>query len=176
MIDAHCHLEHPRFANANAGAGDLPAVIERARAAGFEHAINAGSSPSANEQILVLLEKHAPFLKTVLGLSPHDAFREGAGGLERALAFLEKNKEKIVGVGEIGLEYRHFKDEAARDAQRAAFAAQLAWAKDNSLPVVVHSREASAETLSFLRKHSGTKVWHCFSEEALVSEALDAGC
>jgi TatD DNase family protein len=170
LVDAHCHLEHARFAK------DLPQVIERACAAGFEHAINAGSSPSANEAILRLLEKHAPFLKTVLGLSPHDAYREGEAGLRSALSFLEKNKERIVGVGEIGLEFHHFKEERAREAQRAAFRAQLDWARDNSLPVVIHSREATQETLRALRSHSGAKVWHCFNDVGAVSEALAAGC
>ncbi len=170
LVDAHCHLEHKRFA------ADIAAVIARARAAGFEHAINAGSSPQANEQILHLLEKHAPFLKTVLGLSPHDAHAEGEAGLQRSLAFLEQNKEKIVGVGEIGLEFHYFKEESARESQRRAFQAQLNWARDNSLPVVVHSREASAEMLVFLRGHRGAKVWHCFGESALASDALDAGC
>ncbi len=170
LIDAHCHLEHPRFGK------DLSGVVERARAAGFEHAVNAGSSPNANEQILALLEKHAPFLKTVLGLSPHDAYREGEQGLRSALSFLERNKEKIVGVGEIGLEFHYFKRAEERDAQRAAFAAQLNWARDASLPVVVHSREAAAETIAVLKAFRGTKVWHCFGEQALVNEALGAGC
>ncbi|MFH0973916.1 MAG: TatD family hydrolase [Candidatus Micrarchaeota archaeon] len=170
LVDAHCHLEHKRFA------ADIDAVIARARDAGFEHAINAGSSPQANEQILRLLEKHAPFLKTVLGLSPHDAHAEGDAGLQRSLAFLEKNKEKIMGVGEIGLEFHYFKREEERESQRRAFRAQLDWARDNALPVVVHSREASAETLSFLRPHNGAKVWHCFGESELASDALAAGC
>jgi TatD DNase family protein len=172
LIDAHCHLEHHRFAKA----GELDAVIARARAAGFEHAVNAGSSPKANEQILSLLEKHSPFLKTVLGLSPHDAYREGEAGLRSALSFLEKNKERIVGVGEIGLEFHYFKAEEERGSQRKAFKTQLDWARDNALPVVIHSREAAQETLAALRAHSGKKVWHCFAEKNSVGAALDAGC
>ncbi|MCX6767935.1 MAG: TatD family hydrolase [Candidatus Micrarchaeota archaeon] len=166
LVDAHCHLEHPRFGN------EAGKVVERAKAAGLGFAVTAGSNFSNNQKALGLCRDYPDFLKCVIGLSPHDA---NAEELEENLRLIKSNKGAIAGIGEIGLEYHHFKTHEERSKQRAVFAAQLALAGDLGLPVAVHSREAEKDVFDALKSFTGRVMMHCFIKPEWAGECAARG-
>lgn len=168
MIDTHVHLEDEAFAP------DRPQVIQRARAAGIELMLNAGSSRAANAEALALAAV-TPEVYAAAGLHPHEFPRTPLAGVQELAGQL--CQDKIAALGEIGLDYHLFPDYPApdRDAQQAAFAAQLRLARIFELPVIVHVREAYADALRLLRAAGGLArggVLHSYSGG---TENLDAG-
>ncbi|NTV53238.1 MAG: YchF/TatD family DNA exonuclease [Candidatus Firestonebacteria bacterium] len=171
-IDSHAHLEDEAFD------ADRSAVLDRARAAGVELFLNAGSTPAANIRILAMLPGHDD-LFAGLGLHPH----EFPGIPEAALDDLPRqlSQEKVVAVGEIGLDYHVFRDMPApdADAQQRAFRRQLRLARVFELPLLVHVREAYADALRILREEGPFNrggVLHCYAGgPELVEEVLALG-
>ena len=168
LIDSHCHLDDKQFA------ADRDETIARALAAGVEAmlAIGSGDGPPDLEAAVRLADRY-PFITATIGVHPHDAGKATPETLQslRTLAA----HPKVVAVGEIGLDYHY--DFSPREVQRQAFAAQLAIAREASLPIVIHTREAWDDTLALLREHwHGPGVLHCFTggpEQA--RHALDLG-
>lgn len=170
LIDSHCHF------NFNAFDQDREEVLVRARAAGVVALINPGTDLADSRQIVTLAEKN-PNLYAAVGFHPNDA----ASFDETALAELHTlaGYPKVVAVGEIGLDY-HW-DKAPRPVQWRVFEQQLALAKEVGKPVIIHQREAAADTMAVLRqwgagqKHPGL-VLHSFSgDRAMAEEALELG-
>ena len=166
LVDAHCHLEHPRLE------GKTAEIIRRARAAGVERAVSAGSNLANNRKILALAAEHADFIRPMAGLSPHDANSES---LEENLAFIKHNKSGLAGIGEIGLDYHHFKKPEERKKQQAVFEAQLALAEELGLSAVIHSRDAEKEVATTLKGFGCRVVMHCFLKPALAKECAARG-
>ena len=158
MIDSHCHVDNQAFA------ADREAVIERALAAGVTHllAIGTGEGPPHDlGAAIALAEKHACFRATV-GVHPHDAAK-ATGETFLRLAELVKHP-KVVGYGEIGLDYHY--DFSPRDVQQGVFIEQMALARDAGLPIVIHTREAWDDTFRLIEEHwppENGGVFHCFS-------------
>ena len=168
VIDSHCHLDDRQFD------ADREETIERALAAGVERmmAIGTGNGPPDLEAGLRLARRY-PFMYATVGVHPHDAAKATAGTfteLERLAA-----EEKVLAVGEIGLDYHY--DLSPREVQREVFAAQLKLAGRAGKPVVIHTREAWADTLRLLRENwSGSGIMHCFTGTAdEARESLDLG-
>ena len=141
---------------------------------GVSYIVNIGADLRSS-RYSVKLAREYPFIFATVGIHPHDAI-----GLDaNVLAELEKlaGEEKVVAIGEIGLDYYY--DHSPRDIQRAAFIDQLVLAKKLNLPIVVHSREAEEDTMNILKEHyagAGTGILHCFSGSlAMAREALDLG-
>jgi len=166
LVDAHCHLEHRLLA------GKTGEIIARARAAGVERAVSAGSNLANNRKILELAARHPDFIRPLAGLSPHDANSEG---LEENLSFIRSSRAKLAGIGEIGLDYHHFKKPEERRKQQAVFEAQLALAEELGLTTVIHSRDAEKEVMATLKTYGGRVVMHCFMKPALVKECVERG-
>jgi TatD DNase family protein len=155
VIDTHAHLD--------ALDEDPGAVVERARAAGVTRILTIGTT-----QALALADAHED-VHAVVGIHPHDAGDDhDLGELRRLLAH-----PKAVAVGEIGLD--HYRDYAPHDRQRALFDAQLEIARELDKPVVIHTRDADADTLAALEPFDGTVVLHCFSSPQLLPTALERG-
>jgi TatD DNase family protein len=153
LVDTHAHLTDRRFA------GDLDAVLERARAAGVGGIIVSGYDLASSRAAVDLAAGHEDVWATV-GIHPHDA----RFATRQALAEVERlaRRPRVVAIGECGLDF--YRDLSPRDVQARAFAAQLELAAALDLPVVVHSREAMPETLHTLarvRLPAGG-VLHCF--------------
>lgn len=174
MIDSHCHLADEVFA------GDLEAVVERAKRAGLERAfviLEAGNDAEAAQA--KKLETLWPEVRVAVGVHPHHAGRY-ADDPERAAAVV---REQIAAtpsaraVGEIGLDYHY--DHAPRDVQRAVFRAQVTLARQLGRPVVIHTREADEDTIAILTGAGGGNVrgvLHCFTgNSALANAALGLG-
>ncbi len=122
-----------------------------------------------------MLAAQHPEIYAVVGVHPHDA----AGVTPRAWEGLRllAGETKVVGLGETGLDF--FRDLSPRSVQRQVFRRQLELALELQLPVVIHDRDAHAETLAILKEHPGLAavVLHCFSgDRRMADECLALGC
>ncbi|HEY0971010.1 MAG TPA: TatD family hydrolase [Gemmatimonadales bacterium] len=169
FIDSHAHLASAAFDE------DREAVIERARATGAEAIVCIGESLDAAARARELARAHAGFLFHTAGVHPHDA--AGFDAARDIPLIREHLLGGAVAVGECGLDYHY--DHSPRDAQRAAFAAQLGLAADVRRPVVVHTREAEDDTRTMITEAAGNGVigvLHCFTgTRELAQHALAAG-
>jgi TatD DNase family protein len=166
-IDSHAHLEMKEFD------GDREAVIARATAAGLTAIITVGTTIPDCKKAVELARLHPPVYAAV-GIHPHEVKRIDAGTYD-ALRVLAQ-QEKVVAIGEIGLDF--FYDHSPREVQLRRFAEQLDLALELDLPVIIHDREAHAETLRILQQHRGRLrgVLHCFSgDAAMARECLEMG-
>ena len=168
FIDSHAHLVDLAFV------ADVHDVIARARTTGARGMICIGESPDAADRARELVQAYAGTLWHTAGVHPHDAERFDA---DRDLPRLREHLESgAVAVGECGLDY--FYDNASRDSQRRCFAAQVALAADTNRPLVVHTRQAEADTSAMLRDAASAGVrgvLHCFTgPAALAEQALHA--
>ena len=172
MIDTHCHLAGEEFA------GDLDAVVERARGAGLTGAMVILSSGDAAEQDRAAKVRAVwPDVRFSVGIHPHQA-GEHAGDIDAAMARLdgELRSHGAVALGEIGLDYHY--DFSPRPIQQDLFRRQLELARARGLPVVVHTREATEDTFEILRTHAaGVRVvFHCFTGGVdMARQALELG-
>ena len=173
FVDSHAHIDGPEFD------ADRQEVIQRARDAGVAAVLNIGTGDphsGALERSIELAEKHND-LYAAIGTHPHDArlFDEQA---EKRIAGLIQQSGRVIAWGEIGLDFHY--DNSPRDVQMDAFRRQLQLARAALLPVVVHTREAEAETVDILRSEwQGSAlpgIMHCFSGTSeLARKAVDLG-
>ncbi|MDD5167079.1 MAG: TatD family hydrolase [Candidatus Omnitrophica bacterium] len=180
FIDTHCHLDFPEFDQ------DRDAVVKNARDQGIEYIVNIGSSLEGSLRSLDLTRKYPQVYATV-GIHPHeaDSFNEKVKNKIETLA----KEEKVVGIGEIGLDYylpaarlpdgqgqagRNF---SKAQNQQALFLSMIGLAKDCGLPMVIHCRQAQDEVLKILKDAMPIKaVIHCFSgDENFLKECLSLG-
>lgn len=156
MIDSHAHLTM-------IDVDDLPAVLERALAAGITDVLVPATSPADLGPVAELRADSAVRLHKALGIHPHEARHlddSSKRQLEKRLAGGD-----VVAVGEIGLDYHY--DFSPREDQRSAFRWQLAAARERGLPVVLHHREAWQDFLAILDEYPGLAgVAHSFTEGA----------
>jgi len=162
MIDTHCHLEFPDFAD------ERDAVLERARAAGVDALLCVGGERPRNQMIAELLPAY-PQLYGVYGVHPHWA---NAATAEDERWIVENLRAaRVVALGEIGLDYHY--DFSPRAVQHRVFARYLALAREHEKPVIIHSREAFADTFDALKDSAPWRgVVHCFSYSLAEAEAF----
>ncbi len=174
VVDSHCHIAGREFA------GDLEDVIARARAAGVLRAlvILAAEDDEEVAQASRVLDLW-PESRVAVGVHPHHAHLFGGDpeGAARLVASRLDALPAARAVGEIGLDYHY--DFSPRDVQQAVFRAQLRVARERGLPVVLHTREAEADTLALLAEPAArdtTGVFHCFTgDAAAAARALATG-
>jgi len=161
MIDSHCHLADEAFA------GDLELVITRARAAGLERVLvvlEAGNEKEATQASRIA--DAWPEARFSVGVHPHQA-HEFADDPARVLDLVREQIRRTPGaraVGEVGLDYHY--DFSPRDVQQAVFRAQVRLALELDWPLVIHTREADADTVRILREDGEGRVrgvFHCFT-------------
>ncbi len=156
FIDTHCHLEDENFA------ADRAEAIARAETAGVERIINFGSTMQSSIAVAELAKKFSGLYAGV-GIHPEeiDDFDENTCARLADLAA----HEKVVAIGEIGLDYHWEKDSARRLVQQRIFVEQLDLARQMHLPVCVHDRDAHGDTLKILQTEARDLrgVLHCYS-------------
>jgi TatD DNase family protein len=162
LVDTHAHPQSRAFD------ADRAAVLARARAAGVRTIIAVGTDPRSNRAALALAHADADVWATA-GIHPHDAAAATPDDWDE-LAALARDP-RVVALGEMGLDF--YRNLSPPDAQRAAFARQLALCAEWDLPAVVHSRDAEAATWEMLepwararRRAGGTApfgVMHCYA-------------
>jgi len=172
FTDSHAHLDGPEFDS------DREAVLERAQAAGVSVILNVGTGDphsGAFERAVEFGLAHEN-IYTAIGTHPHDARLYDDRAEEKIKTLVES--ERVIAWGEIGLDFHY--DNSPRDVQIEVFKRQLRAARECDLPVIIHTREAEAETIEILRsEYAGTKrggIFHCFSGSLeLAQAALELG-
>ena len=156
LIDSHAHLDGEKFAD------DRAAVVERALAAGVVKIITMGDSLESSARSVALTEEFESVYAAV-GIHPEEAQPMTAATDEQLAAWAAQ--EKVVAIGEIGLDYYWEKDEEKRALQRAIFVRQLDLARQLKLPVCIHDREAHGDMMKILKTEGrGLRgVLHCYS-------------
>ena len=163
LVDSHCHLDFPDFAEERA------AIVARAKAAGIGRMVTISTRVKRFQQILEIAETFDEVYCSV-GTHPHNAAEEldvTAAELVRLSAH-----PKVVAIGEAGLDY--FYDKAPRDAQAQGFRNHIAAARETGLPLVIHSRDADDDMAAILEDETGKGAFpfilHCFSSGRRLAE------
>lgn len=166
LFDTHAHLLSEKFDE------DRDELIARLPQLGIAGMIEVGTTVSDSVKAIQLAEK-ADYIYATIGVHPHEAAEAEPDYIEQLRALAAN--PKVLAIGEIGLDYHY--DFSPRDVQREVFARQLELARELELPVAIHMREATQDTLAILRDHKITfGVMHCFSGSAETAElCVDIG-
>lgn len=162
FIETHCHLDYLK-------AEPLEAILQKMKEAGIEKTITIGVDPQ-NLDLVMDLSNRIENLYFTQGIHPHDS--KDATEVEFKKIQLRSTMPKMVAVGEIGLDYHY--NNSPVDVQRKVFEHQLQLACDLDLPVVIHTREAEADTISILKTFSSKLkrkgVIHSFTSSLELAE------
>ncbi len=182
LADTHAHLTSAVFK------GQLDAVITRAKAAGVAAINCSGVNRPTNEEVLTLARKY-PMIKASLGLYPIDliglpkeadtglAYQQPPIDLDEELKFIHAHRDKIVSVGEVGLDYKWSTKEEEHKLQKQNFEKIISFAEKIGKPIVVHSRKAEEDCVNMLASSKIKKVQlHVFEgRKHLIKRAADLG-
>ena len=164
MIDSHAHLTDKRLRS------DLEGVLLRAAEAEVQVIVTVGTDPADNRAVATLVDQ-VPGVVGTVGVHPHDA-KVVTDEVLAEMAELAA-APRIVAIGETGLDF--YRDLSPRDRQEMAFVQQIHLARELSLPLVVHSRDAHERTLAILERESGGEVrgvMHCFSGDMAIARRV----
>ncbi len=170
LVDSHVHLDLPAYD------ADRAQVLQRAAKVGVGWMVDVGADLPSSRRAVSLGERE-PRIWAAVGVHPHDATTLTANALAELHSLA--GRPRVVAIGEIGLDY--YRDLSPRPQQRRAFADQLALALELGLPVIVHNRDAHADTLAILRAAAGQGgrlrgVMHCFAgDQALARDVVELG-
>lgn len=169
LVDSHCHLNYAGLVEEQA------AVLERARASGVTTMLNISTRESEWGEVIATAEREPDVWATV-GIHPHEADTHAAIDTARLVAAAAH--PKVIGIGETGLDYYY--DRSDRERQRTSFRSHIAAARETGLPLIVHTREAEADTAEILAEEMGKGgypgVIHCFTASAeFARTALELG-
>jgi TatD DNase family protein len=156
FVDSHCHLNYKGLVE------DQPGVLARARAAGVSKMLNISTRAAEWDDVIALAEREPDIVASV-GVHPHDA--DTHADVETATLVDRARHPTVVGIGESGLDFYY--DRSDRSRQRASFRAHIAAARESGLPIVVHTREAEADSYAILADEMGKGAYggviHCFT-------------
>ncbi len=164
IVDSHAHYDDDRFK------ADREQVLRSALEAGVEQIVNIGVDVGSSKKSIGLAQQFS-FMYATVGIHP----LESSNAPSDYYSSIKKlaTQPKVVAVGEIGLDYHY--EGYDKGQQQKIFDAQLSLAEEVGLPVVIHSREACADTIDILSSHKGTRgVIHCFSGSAETAKRLVA--
>jgi TatD DNase family protein len=166
FIDVHAHLDF--FDDKKIGK-----IVENARKVGVSIIINSGIEPLRARKTMELASKY-PEIKASLGIYPVEMLKMSEKTIEEEFKFIRKNKDKIIAIGEIGMDLKEGTD---REKQKKNFERLLKLALELDKPVLIHSRKAELECVEVLEKLKMKKViMHCFSGKiSLVKRIISNG-
>ena len=158
FVDTHCHLYRSYYE-------DLDDIIEQIKQSEIYRVINNSCDKSSNIEVLELVGKY-DLMYGALGIHPESVDDYS----QKDLDFIEEHikDNKIVAIGEIGLDYYWVKDN--KEKQKELFEYQLRLAEKYNIPVIVHSREATQDTIDILKKYKVRGVMHGFSGSYEVAQ------
>jgi TatD DNase family protein len=169
IVDSHCHLDFPDFAT------ELDAIVARAESAGVGRMVTISTRVKRLPNLLAIAERF-PNVTCSVGTHPHQADEEDGIPAEELIALTAH--PKVVALGEAGLDY--FYDKASRAAQERGFRTHIAAARATGLPLVIHTRDADADTGRILEeemaKGTFSAVLHCYTGgRELALKAVNLG-
>jgi len=167
FVDSHCHLNYPGLSE------DTTGVLARMQAAGGKQALNICTTLEEADQVLALANAH-PFLLASVGVHP-----DNLGVQEPSVEDLVRRagNQKVVAIGETGLDYYRREGDGKTDDfgwQQSRFRTHIRAARALSKPIIVHTREASTDTLAIMKEEGASAVggvMHCFTETVDVAKA-----
>lgn len=162
IFDTHSHYADSAFD------GDRDELLAALPDKGVRFAALAGSSMQDSAENVALAQKYG-YIYAAVGVHP-ESVDETPSDYREKLTELVKSSEKVRAIGEIGLDYHY--ENYDRDKQILFFRQQLELARELSLPVIVHSRSASEDTLDILKEYRPAGVVHCFSGSAEVAKEV----
>lgn len=176
MIDVHCHLNFHAFAR------NYDDIIKRAQAKGVHTIINVGTKLDSSQEAVKLAHQY-PNLYAIVGIHPHHADKIALG--DHWVSELKKiaRKEKVVAIGEIGLDYYRYQSNGIVDPvlQKQVFEEQIQLAYELNLPLQIHNRHGGKDVLEILHHHKNILLpvpgmFHCFAGNMdVLRGALDLG-
>ena len=151
FTDTHCHLYSEYY-------DDIDNIIKLSESKGVNRYINNGCNNISNKEVVNLINKY-PTMYGALGIHPEDVDSYN----KKDIKFIEENlgKQKIIAIGEIGLDYHYNKEN--KEEQIKLFELQLKLAEKFTMPIIVHSRDATEDTINTLKKYNVKGVIHSFS-------------
>jgi TatD DNase family protein len=159
LVDSHCHLEYEGLAE------DQDGVLERARSAGIGGFLNISTRLSEWGRVVGTAERE-PDVWASIGIHPHEADQHadlGEGALLEAA-----QHPRVIGIGETGLDYYY--DRSDRQVQQALFRTHIGVSRKTGLPLIIHTRDAEADTLAIIEDEQGKGAFpaliHCFTATA----------
>ncbi len=169
LIDSHCHLEYKGLVE------DQQVVLARARAAGISGFLNISTRQREWDQVIATAARE-PDVWASVGIHPHEA--DGHADLGEAALIEAATHPKVIAIGETGLDYYY--DHSERATQQALFRTHIAVARETGLPLIVHTRDAEADTAAILAEEMGKGAFpaliHCFTASAdFASQMLGLG-
>lgn len=169
LIDSHCHLNYPGLVEDQAG------VLDRARAAGVTGMLGIATKKHEWHDVIAIAEREPDVWATV-GIHPHEA--DAHVEIDTAALVTAAAHPKVIGIGETGLDYYY--DHSDRAQQQRSFRSHIAASRETGLPLIVHTRDAEADTAAILREEMGKgafpAVIHCFTaSQAFAEVALELG-
>ena len=176
MIDAHCHMQF------NAYKKDYDEVIKKAHENGVEIIINSSSSLESSAKAVELAEKY-DFLYAIVGIHPHHADKLNSGW-DKEFLKIAKSTKKVVGIGEIGLDYYSYASNGIVDPklQKEIFIRQIEIANELNLPLQIHNRQAGNDIIEIIKekvsliKKDPPGMFHCMSGDIdFLKKVLDLG-
>ena len=178
LIGIHCHLDHHDFNNGR------EIIIENAKKANVKVILTAGINPETNRKTLALAEKY-DIVKACLGIYPIETLqkdieqgqlplKENKFDIDEEIGFIKKNKNKIMAVGEVGLDYSQGEN---IKSQKELFQKMIDLAEQISKPIIIHSRKAESDCIEILQSSNLKKIiMHCFcGKKSLVKKIIDSG-
>ena len=169
LVDVHAHYTYKNFQK------DIDETITRMEKAGVKKVITNGLSPKDNKEVLKLSNKYE-IVEAALGIYPTEAGSLSDNELKDIIKQIEENKNKIVAIGEVGLDYHWTKDKKKQDRQKEVLREIIKLANKIKKPIIVHSRKAERETVEIMKEAKVPVVMHCFCGKAEpTKEAIEAG-
>ncbi len=164
LVDSHCHLDHQQFH------GDVEALLERSAAAGVHHFLTIGTADGPPVlDVAVRLAERFPNVWATVGVHPHDASKVDTRTFDELRSLVKH--PKVVAVGEIGLDYHY--DFSPRELQSEVFVEQMKIAQEAGKPVIIHTREAWADTIASVGRTRHFALFH--RQRGSSAEAVDLG-
>jgi TatD DNase family protein len=159
LVDSHCHLNYPKLVERQ---GE---VLAAARAAGVTTMLNISTRESEWADIVATAERESDVWASI-GIHPHDADQHPDIDAAKLIAMAEHRR--VVAIGESGLDYYYDKSDRAR--QQGSFRSHIAAARETGLPLIIHTREAEADTYAILAEEMEQGAFpaliHCFTASA----------
>ena len=165
IIDSHAHYDDEAFEE------DRDNLLQSMQSNGIEKIINVGANIKGSRASIALSEQY-PFIYAAVGVHPSDTEELN----EEKMAWLKEvsKKEKVVAIGEIGLDY--YWPEPDREIQKKWFIRQMELAQEVNLPVIIHSRDAAQDTVEILKQFPANGVIHCYSySKEMAQEYIKMG-
>jgi TatD DNase family protein len=169
MIDCHCHLEQKQYQE------NREKIIQEAKKE-LKALVTCAAHPKNIKLTIELTKKHKNFIFAALGIHPTYIKEITEQEIEKAIEEIKENKNNIVAIGETGLDYHWIKEPGWQEKQKILFRKLIALAKELNLPLIIHSRNATPETIEILEQEDMKEkkvLMHLFGDKKYIQKIIN---